>query len=123
MITGTVVGGREAVITLTLSGTNGIEAHIDVVIDTGFTDSLTLSTEWVDALALPYLQAEIVLLADGSEINVDQYEGTVIWDGSHRPIVVHCMEGNPLIGMSMLQECRVTLHVRDGGAVEIEALL
>jgi predicted aspartyl protease len=42
MIRGTVNASREAVVRLRLRGPTGVEAEIDAIIDTGFTETLTL---------------------------------------------------------------------------------
>ena len=48
------------------------------LVDTGFTDFLSLPLSLVRALGLAYLLTDKVFPADGSEIAVDQYEVTVI---------------------------------------------
>jgi predicted aspartyl protease len=63
-----------------------------------------------------------VILADGNTVGVDLYEGVVIWDGQERAIIVHCMEGSPLIGMSLLYDHLLTMEVVDSGPVSIDAI-
>jgi predicted aspartyl protease len=55
MITGHVTADREAIVRLKLRGTNGVEAEVEAVLDTGFTEYLSLPQNWVTALALPLL--------------------------------------------------------------------
>ncbi len=50
------------------------------------------------------------------------YRGTVLWDGQPLPVRVVEADGEPLLGMELLQGSRVTLDVRDGGPVTIDAL-
>jgi clan AA aspartic protease len=119
MTTGVITPALEAVVRVELHGTGGLKANVDAVIDTGFTDFLALPTSWITALALSYLQTDRVVLADGSDIAVDQYECTVIWEGHPRAVIVHCLEGTPLIGMSLLYDHLLTMQVVTGGVVTI----
>lgn len=77
MITGTVTRhGREAVIPLTLPGDSDREdILIQAVIDTGFTDRLTLPPEIVEELELPLRGAVEAILADGSVETLPLYTG------------------------------------------------
>ena len=104
---------------LRLLGTNGTTLDVEAVLDTGFTESLTLPQALVTGLAFPRVNTDTVTLADGSIIVVDLYVGTVIWDGQARSIILHCMEGSPLIGMSLIYDCFLTMQVADGGPVSI----
>jgi predicted aspartyl protease len=119
MIVGRVTGGREARVSFQIQGANGIIADLDAVIDTGFTEHLTLSQAWINSLALPLLETDRMVLADGTEVAVNLYEGTILWELGERAIPIHCLEGIPLVGMSLLWESFVSLEVREGGAVTI----
>ena len=90
-------------------------------IDTGFTESIGLPREYIEALALEPIGTDTVRLADNQEHNVDVYTASVVW-GSNRYIVrVHQLGTMPLIGMSMLRGFVLTMDTRPGGAVSIEA--
>jgi clan AA aspartic protease len=95
MITGFVTAGREAVVTLTVEGSNGRTQEIRAVIDTGFDGSLTLPAGLIDALGLPWRRRGRSLLADGSESLFDIYEATIFWDGQRRRIAVDKVEVVP----------------------------
>lgn len=120
MITGAVTPGREAIVQVRLRGPQGALTAIDAVLDTGFTEYLSLPQVWVTALALPYLFTDDAVLADGSQITVDVYEGVIDWDGHGRVVPVHCMEGTPLMGMSLLWDHLVNMLVVDGGIMTID---
>src|SRR6266540_2608769 len=100
MITGVVTRDHEAVVRLRLRGIQEIE--VDAVLDTGFTEYLTLPSSLIAALALPYVTLDRARLADGSIVDCHVYEGVVLWDGQERVVSVHTAEGTPLIGMSLL---------------------
>ena len=122
MITGVVTADREAIVRVRLHGPQGQEAAIDTVLDTGFTEALSLPQTWVDTLALPLVEFDEMMLADGRIIQVEVYEGSIIWDGQERLVVIHCVEGSPLLGMSLLYDSLLTMQVVHGGSVTITAL-
>jgi clan AA aspartic protease len=122
MMTGLVTAGREAVIRLPVRGTRGREARVEAVIDTGFNGFLTLPARLIADLALPFATATRAVLGDGSRVDVDVFEGIVLWDNRERDVAVLAAEGGVLVGMSMLSGYRLTLDVEDGGSVLVEAL-
>jgi clan AA aspartic protease len=122
MITGVVTSNREAVMRILVRGTHGQEASIEAVIDTGFTGLLMLPAELVASLALSFAGTTRATLADGSEVSLDVFEATVLWDNLVRDVVVLEAESTALVGMALLSGYRVTLEVEDGGAVRIEPL-
>ena len=122
MITGVVRPSREAIVGLRLRGANTVEIDVEAVLDTGFTEYLTLPLALVNSLGLPRVNTDKVILADGNTVGVDLYEGVVIWDAQERAIIVHCMEGSPLIGMSLLYDHLLTMEVVDSGPVSIDAI-
>jgi clan AA aspartic protease len=95
---------------------------VKAVLDTGFTDFVTLPPRLISTLQLPYDYTSQFMLADGSVVSVDIFLATVLWDSRPCSGPVLAAEGDPLVGMSMLYGSRVTLDVVDGGQVTIEAL-
>jgi clan AA aspartic protease len=122
MITGILTAAREAVIPLVVRGPAGHEAAVDAVIDTGFTGWLTLPTALVVALGLPFGGSTRATLSDGSEVAMDVFEATVVWDTRERQVTVLATEGGVLVGMAMLLGFRLTIEGAVGGLVQIEAL-
>ncbi len=119
MMTGLVTEGLEAIVRVGLRGPLGVEYAIDAVLDTGFTGDLVASLSTVEALGLPLLDQEEITLADDSVIPVSRYEGTVLWDGQERKILIHCLEGDSLLGMSLLRAHLLMVQVVAGGQVTI----
>jgi clan AA aspartic protease len=117
-----VLGGQEAVVPLTLLGSDGTRVEVEVVIDTGFTGHLTLPTEVVGSLALTERGFVEVELADGSTSALRVYDARVLWRGQERPVPVYEAEGSSLIGMSLLRGSRLTIDVQPDGEVVIEDL-
>lgn len=122
MMTGFVTSNREAVIRVLVRGSHGQEVHVETVIDTGFTGFLTLPVRIIVNLVLSFAGTTRATLGDGSEVHMDVFEATVLWDNQERNILILAAEGSALVGMSMLSGCRVTLDVEDGGSVIIDAL-
>jgi clan AA aspartic protease len=122
MITGNVTAFREPVITLHVRGPGGRELVVEAVVDTGFTDYLSLSPAQIAALALPRRGAMRVMLADGSIASLQVYVVTVLWDGQWRRVECLSADGGALVGMGMLYGFRATFDVVDGGPVTIEPL-
>jgi len=120
MISGTVTD-REAVVRLTVRGPGGEQA-VDAVVDTGFTEQLTLPPETIATLDLSRLRESRALLADGSEITFDIYEAVVHRGDEWCRIPVAEADSTPLIGMGLLEGCEVRIEVREGGRVTAEPL-
>jgi predicted aspartyl protease len=66
MIRGVVNARREAVVRLRVRGPSGVESDIDVIVDSGFTASLTLPLTIVTALGLARQSGSSAVLVDGS---------------------------------------------------------
>lgn len=90
------------------------------MIDTGFTDYLTLPPEVIASLQLVFRESVEFVLGDGSPVSFDTFAATVVWGGQERDILVLASEGGPLVGMSLLYGYRVIIDVVDGGSVTIE---
>ncbi len=122
MIEGSVNTTLESVVALNLRGPAGQARSVDAVVDTGFSRFLTLPPSVVTELELPFAGARLVILADGSEVALDAYAVTVLWDGRPREIVAYAADTTPLLGMSMLERHSLYMEVESGGRVVIETL-
>jgi clan AA aspartic protease len=122
MITGVVNARLEATFQLTVHGAGGQQVDVEVVVDTGYTGSLTLPSPIVTSLGLAWHSTGIALLADASVQRFDRYEGTVIWDGAPQYILIDGVETNPLVGTRLLADHDLRIQLIPGGSVTIEAL-
>ena len=61
-------------------------------------------------------------LAADVVINVDVYEGVVIWRGQRRPVKVVEAEGTPLVGLALMWNSLLTAEITENGAVTIGPL-
>lgn len=122
MITGQVNGLYEAVVPIHLQGVGGTVHPVEAILDTGFNGTLTLSSDLIATLRLPWRTRGSAILADGREEMFDIYAATIIWDGRPRPILVEAVESFPLVGMRLLADYDVRLRVQPGGVVHIVAV-
>ena len=122
MIYGVVNLRREATLSLVVGNSSTQRQVIDTVIDTGFDGFLSLPSETIVRLGLPWTISNTATLADGSETLFDFYTGTVIWDGQYRTIDIAESETEPLLGMAMFYGYRLQIDNVEGGIVTIETL-
>ena len=122
MITGHVNDKREAVILLTICGTQGQTRQIEAIIDTGYSAYLTMPTEVIAALDLISIGDQQLTLADGSEVDSALYPATVIWDGQERAIEVDALEEEMLIGMALMDGYDLSVRVMVGGTVTLKPI-
>ena len=120
MIEGVVNATHEAVVGLPLQGPSGQDRQVDAVVDTGFSRFLTLPPAMVAELGLAFTGVNRVVLADGSEVTLDVYAVTVLWDDQPRDVVAYVSDTTPLMGMSLLESHSLYVEVEDGGRVIIE---
>lgn len=122
MITGSVNSFHEAIIRLSLQAAGGQLRDVEVVLDTGFSGSLTLPPSLIAALGLPFRSRGSAILADGSAAHFDIHAATVVWDGVPRNVLVEAADTDPLVGMSLLYGHTILIQAVDGGRVTIEPL-
>jgi clan AA aspartic protease len=121
MMQGYVNTSYEAVISVVVSYGSKLKS-INAVIDTGFTGFLSLPSEIVADLELPWSYRDRATLGDGSETLFDIHEASVIWDGEFREIEINLADTEPLLGMSMLRGYKLEVDTIQGGLVTIKAL-
>ena len=81
MIRGVVNAAYEAVITISLQGSESRTREIEAVVDTGYSGFLTLPSELVDQLGLPFAYMGQAFMANDAEVDFDVHYATVLWDG------------------------------------------
>ncbi len=120
MIEGAVNAAHEAVIGLVVQGPSGRARDVRAVVDTGFSRFLTLPSAIVTELGLVFRGVDRFFLADGSEVTLDVYAVTVLWDGRPRDVDALVADTQPLMGMRLLDGHSLYVEVEDGGRVAIE---
>lgn len=122
MITG-MMHENEPRIRLRLLGPGGRRQTVDAIVDTGYTDALTLPPAMIAELGLRFRSIDRCILADGSECLFDVYQGAVIWDRKMRRILIDEADTEPLVGIGLLKGFEFNMQVRPRGKVTIRRLL
>lgn len=122
MIQGVVNARLEAVVRLRIRRPSGIEHDVDVIVDTGFSASLTLPPALVSALNLNWDSGGKAVLADGSVRRFDVYAAELLWDSTWRPVLVSAVGHEPLLGMRLLAGYSLAINVQRGDLVEIRPI-
>lgn len=121
MITGTVMDGQ-ARIHLKVVGPQGQEQVVEALIDTGYSEFLTLAPALIATLGLRWQRVDKTTLADGSECFFNVFDGQVMWDGKPCRVFVAELGNTPLVGMALLSGYELKMQVRPGGKVTIKRL-
>jgi clan AA aspartic protease len=120
MMRGIVNPDLEATLSMWVFGPGGRMQEVVCVIDTGFSGALALPLTIIAALALVPLAPRVVRLADGSQRILKTYEVEMLWDGSRRALRVLALDGESLIGTSLLCGYDLSAGFVDGGPVLVQ---
>jgi clan AA aspartic protease len=118
MMSGRVEDNR-ALVTLILRGPFGAGIGIEFQVDTAFRGYLTLPSEAVAMLQMPFLHRMAAGTADNRTVLVDVHQATVTWNGIAQEVEALAMGRRPLIGAALLDGCRLTIDFVENGAVQI----
>ena len=121
MIEGFVNANREAIVPLSLRGPEGQTRQVNAVIDTGYSGALTLPPALVAELDLPYVFSSKATLADNTEVGFRVHRVTALWDSGPRHVEADAVGSTPLVGMLLLDGHDLSIQVRNGGRVVIQA--
>jgi clan AA aspartic protease len=122
MVKGSIDSNGDATVPLRLYGAGAMFVEIVAVVDTGFTESLSLPTEIIELLGSERVEETPYVFGDGSVVDVDVYAVQIEWFGRRKRVLALQLEGSPLIGMTMLRGMRLTLEIEKRGKVQIERL-
>jgi len=120
MIRGVLNDRLEPMVVMEISNGDGQFQPVEALLDTGFSENLTLPPDTVERLGLKYVSQIPLNLAGGQQIEGAVHEGFVKWFGRIRTIYVIAAEGQPLLGMSLLAGCKIAIRARPGGEALIE---
>ncbi len=122
MIVGSVDERRNLLIPLTVKGFNSEELVVQAILDTGFSDWLSLTNKQIEALGLLPSGVAESELADGSIVPVTLYTAIVVWEGIERLIEVVGGDVDPLMGVKLLDGYRLTADFKDNGMIHLSHL-
>ena len=122
MIVGHITEDLKAKINIQISDGDGIWNALDVMIDTGFNGQLALPEETVQSLGLVFDRVRRVTPAiGGTRAGASGYAQLHWKDASIRARVIQAGT-NPLIGMALLWNHRITVDAVADGPVSITPL-
>lgn len=91
----------------------------DATIDTGFTGFLTQRPDAIAQLRLPFVTNRPAVLADGAIGHYNVHVGRVIWHDQQCQIPIYSIDSDPLVGMALLWNSRLTMDIVPGGPITI----
>ncbi len=95
---------------------------IEFVVDTGFNGYLTLPVSAVGAMNLPLFSTTTTILADGTHAEIPTHVATINWHERELLVPVLAMGSKPLLGMGLLDRCRLIVEFTEDGSIELEKL-
>lgn len=119
MIEGQINEQFEAMMTLTVNSPDGATEEVEAVIDTGFNGFLCLPEPVVQRLHLPYLNSTTAFIADDRRRILRIHQAQIDWDGSSKTVEAHASGATALVGMQLMEDHRLEMDIRIGGAVRI----
>ena len=122
MVTGRVVAADEIlkpIVEILVYGQPNARARVQVVVDTGFTEQLTLPKHAIDALKLRFEFEEKLTMANNEPITFDAYTALIEWNGRTREVKVYMADGDPLIGMAILRDHDLHIRAIPNGSISI----
>lgn len=120
-MTGTVAD-LHALLPITLRLPNRSDLTIDFVVDNGFTGFITLPSQAIIALGLPFVESIPANLADDSEIQIPVYEATILWNGEATEVRVLATGRRPLLGTALLRGQEFVAQFVENGLVFVDNL-
>ena len=121
MMRGVTIGRRATLpVTFRLPGQPNIT--LEFIVDTGFTEFLTLPPAAVAAMQLPYLYTQGASLADATAIRLSVHGAIILWNGIEREVRVVATGRRPLLGTGMLDDQELRAQFRESGLVSVEEL-
>ena len=125
MVAGRVISHNanlKPVVELLVYGHSEARARVQAIVDTGFTEQLTLPANAISKLGLPFEHEENLTMANDQPVTFQAFNARVEWNGQIREVKVLEAEGDPLIGMAMLRDHDLHIRAITDGNVSIESI-
>ena len=122
MISGKVSASRKPFVPVTILDNHSNPHTIRFILDTGFTGQLLLPDRYIDRLGLSITEWIDARSATGDFVKAPYAEATVVWRGARRQAQILQLDSEPLIGMELLWNHRITIDAVADGAVSITPL-
>ena len=119
MMMGQVNDFFEMAITIAVRGSTGIEKQIDLLIDTGFSATLTLPSHLIQELQLDKGMSGRAMLADGTISHYQNYLAEIFWNDQWRTVEVLGIGEEALLGTGLLEGHELQASFINAGQVKI----
>jgi clan AA aspartic protease len=116
------VSRRKALFPVTFLLPGQPELTLEFVVDTGFSEFLTLPLAAVIAMQLPFLYPQDAGLADGSIIRIPVHSATILWNDQERAVRVVATGRRPLLGMALPDDQELRVRFRENDLVTVDEL-
>ena len=121
MISG-IIKNRRATVNVIFRLVNQPDFTIEFVIDTGFTEFLSLPLAAVTLLNFPFVYDMYATLTDNSIVLLPVHQATIIWNGEEREVNILATGKRPLLGTALLDGHELCIQFTESGLVTIEDL-
>lgn len=116
------VRNRRAQLNITLVAPLNTHVDIECVVDTGFTDYLTLPASEIARLGLPFSHDIRARLADGTTAVMRVFDAVIRWHGNEMPISVFETGAKSLVGTALLHKNELRIQFIEGGLVTVDPI-
>ena len=118
-----ITGSAFVQVTVANLGDTDGAVTVEAIVDTGFSGQLKLPPETVESLGLLRIGEPVrARLANNTLHEFAVHAASVFLHGRWRTVSVLAGPGPPLIGMALMWGSRLTMELREGGAVAIEEM-
>jgi len=100
----------------------GERVPLNVLVDTGFTGSLSLPKELAQRLGLAIIGTDSVQFGNGSIYSADLFEIDIEWDGVRRTVYADAFGADLVVGTELLRDYDLQIRFHNGGAVRLTKL-
>ena len=121
MIHGHVVG-LQARVSVAVDSPTQNTVQLEFVIDTGFEGALTMPTDMIAELGLPFIEEMTAKPANGETVRTDVHISRIIWDETEVEASVPALGSRPLLGTSLLAGKDLVAQFVDAGLITIDAI-
>ena len=112
----------QMITTLSVVGYDDVTEEVEFIVDTGFSEALTLTPNIISRLNLPFNRDMTLTLGDGRTRAFSIYNAYVIWHGRLREVEVISSDSSLFVGMALIRGSNLNVDAVPGGAVVITEL-
>ena len=109
-------------VTLSVLGDNEATEEVEFIVDTGFSEAVTLTPDVISRLNLQFSRDMTLTLGDGTTRTFGIYNAYVMWHGRPCAVEVISSDSRLFVGMGLLRGSNLNVDAVPGGAVTISEL-